>query len=111
MSELVLRYLVIILVAANLVWTVPLSWRSLKGPVAGWPNAGFSIPLSGLLLGLAGMQSTEILDLNPLLPLGFYVVALLLFKFIHISRLVEIEAVTGKVTGSLRLWRLLWRKG
>lgn len=105
-----LRAIVLVLVLINLVWLVPLAIRSLARPVEGWPNAGFAIPLAGLLFGVAGMQLAELARINPLIPLLFYVASLVLLKLVHISGLIEIEARTGLTTGSLRLWRWLWRR-
>lgn len=112
MTETALRVAVLVAVALNLVWTTPLAWRSLRGPVAGWPNAGFGIPLTGLLLATMLFQTSALAGWTSGRPAALLLVlaSLLVLKLMHISRLVEIEKLDDETTGSLRLWRRLWRK-
>lgn len=42
----------------NLIWLLPLAYQAARrGIVEHYPNAGFTIPLAGLLLGIGGFQT------------------------------------------------------
>lgn len=65
----VLRSALLVLTACNLVWTLPLAFQAARrGVVEHYPNAGFTIPLVGLLLGIGGFQVGYLFEGVPEIP-------------------------------------------
>lgn len=85
------------LTLANLCWLVPLAIRSIvRGSDEHFPNAALAIPISGILLGLAGFSAIVAFGFEPTanwrtLLSGFISLNLIALLAMGVSRMLGIE--------------------
>ena len=103
----VLRSALLVLTACNLVWTLPLAFQAARnGVVEHYPNAGFTIPLAGLLLGIGAFQIGYLFEGVPEIPHWRISINLLLVIVSEALLLGMWAAIHGpRVLERIKCWR------